>query len=135
MKTIRDVILSTHQYRQPELDALRSAVLQQLETRTSAGHVTEPRLDWREIMYSLRWHLAGMAAAWVLVAVLNADPEQAPAMASLAHAPGEQWVQALRENRRQVQQLTAATELPVAAEPEPVIPGPRSEYARLTAVA
>src|SRR5713101_2023002 len=33
---------------------------------------------WREILYSLRWHLAGMSAAWLVVALLNLGPSPAP---------------------------------------------------------
>ncbi|MGI8966819.1 MAG: hypothetical protein ACR2H1_12140, partial [Limisphaerales bacterium] len=76
----------------------------------------------RSPFFSLRWHLAGMSAAWLLVAVLNFDHSSAPtANIARENSPSsEQRVMALRENRRQ---LAALLESPGNfAEP---IPAPR----------
>src|SRR6266852_4996453 len=59
---------------------------------------------WRETLYSLRWHLAGMSAAWLVVALLNVQPSPAPTtiITRQKNSPSpRQLLMALRENRRQ----------------------------------
>ena len=61
----------------------------------------------REMLLSLRWHVAGMSAAWVLVALLNIDHSPSPVAAmSKERIPSpQQLLAALRENRRQIAEL------------------------------
>jgi len=58
----------------------------------------------------LRWHLAGLSAAWLIVLVLNIDHSQAPSpvLAKQNIPSPQQLLTALRENRRQVLELTGA---------------------------
>ena len=86
----------------------------------------------------MRWHLAGMAAVWLLVTVLNIDISPRPT-ANLAQeklpTPRQLWA-ALRENRRQLLELM---EVPIPAEAAPArpadVPQRRSELESTTAIA
>ena len=61
----------------------------------------------RQLVLSIRWHLAGISAAWLLIAVLNMD-RPSPVMVTIAKAnrsSSQELVKALQENRRQIVEL------------------------------
>jgi hypothetical protein len=76
----------------------------------------------REMLLSFRWHLAGMSAAWVLVALLNIDrsSSQVAAMAKEKIPSPQQLLAALRENRRQIAELLESPA--TVSEPSPAPP-------------
>jgi hypothetical protein len=119
MKTPREILLQQHQAAVLKLDAIRASVVAGI----ARPNVPEA-ISWREWVRSLRWHLAGMSAAWVGVVILNID-HSSGAAANLAlekTAPPQQIWAALRERQRLFLEYC---EIPVA---EPVIaPGRRSE--------
>ncbi len=86
----------------PRLSAVRTL----LRTGMSAL-----RPSWRELLLSFRWHLAGLSAAWLVVLVLNVDHSPAPSLAlAKQNIPSpQQLLTALRENRRQVLEMTGPT--------------------------
>jgi anti-sigma factor RsiW len=89
----------------------------------------------REILYPLRWHLAGMSTAWLVVALLNAEPSPAPAvvMSREKDSPSaRQLLMALRENRRQLLELIEAPVTEPAPPPRAPVPPPRSELRSVT---
>ncbi len=93
MKTPREILLQQHQTASPKLDAIRAGVV--------AG-IAVPGMSWWEWIRSLRWHLAALSAAWVVVMMLNIDHSPyAVAMIPPDKMPSAQQVwAALRENRR-----------------------------------
>src|SRR5437773_8530813 len=91
MKTPREILFQCHQSAEPKLDAVRQRVLASLAREQSQGaqpasskrvayatrfETASPR--WWRLLLSLRWHLAGLSAAWLLVALLNIDHSPAP---------------------------------------------------------
>ena len=93
------------------------------------------RARWRDTLYSLRWHLAGMSAAWLVVALLNFGPSPAPAniMSSQKDSPSpRQLLMALRENRRQLLELIEPPVTEPAPPPRAPVPSPRSELRSAT---
>ena len=122
MKTPREVLLQQHQAAAPKLDALRANVVAGL-----AGPPARETISWREFARSLRWHFAGLSAAWVVVAVLNIDHSPSPvAMIPRDKIPTPQQLWAsLRESRRLLQEYS--NDAPVAEAAAP--PGRRSEMA------
>ena len=100
MKTLREVILGQHQAAEPKLDAIRERVVADLAHGTSGkatvggehvagdgrrapgGRIT----DWRQFVWSLRWHLAGMSAAWVVAVLLSIDRTPGPVQ-GVEHPP------------------------------------------------
>ena len=119
MKTPREILLAQHQAASPKLDAIRAGVV--------AGIARPPvrvAMSWREMALSLRWHLAALSAAWVVVAFLNTDHSHSPeaAVPRAAMTEPRQIRASLQENRRLLLQYTDAP----TAEPA-AVPGRRSE--------
>lgn len=136
MKTLREVLFDKHQAAEPGLDALRERVIAGLapdRARRGAGEwaagASAVQAGWRQCLWSLRWHLTGMSAAWALALALNL--ESAPGSARRAahrDAPSpEQVLAALRENHRQIRELVAAPGTEPAPAPPENAPAPRSE--------
>jgi hypothetical protein len=126
MKTPRELLLERHRGAERKLAAVRRAALATVETREPDG----APMSWREWLRSLRWHAAGLGAAWLFLLLLNLGAHRAPEiMAAIppARIPPPQVIMAsLRENRRQLSALMEP-DAP-AAEPQKAFPpGPRSD--------
>jgi len=92
---------------------------------------------WRDLLLSLRWHLVGMSAVWLVAGLLNMDYSgtSSPAVAKQNAPSPSQVLVALRENRRQLSELI---ETPVAERipaPRTIVPRRRSELQSSNAVA
>ena len=115
MKTPREILLARHHAVTPKLDVIRASVVADLAPKT---------FSWREMVLSLRWHLTGLSAAWLLVVLLNTDTSRGTLAVSSRVAtaePRQVWA-SLRESRRLLLQYTDAP----TVEP-PAAPGRRSE--------
>ena len=93
---------------------------------------------WRQFLWSLRWHLAGLSAAWLVVMALSIDSTPAPThRVARRDAPSpRQLLAALRENQRQLRELIGAPTAEPAPEPQKPAPSPRSQaqpFSRATA--
>jgi len=129
MKTPREILFQRHQATGPKLDAIRKAVVASVyDRRTHLPAVTDRRYHWREFLISLRWHLAGMATAWLVIVLLNLNIGQATNLASAiprAKIPPPQIIlAALRENRRELLEVIQPSE---SREVRPTKLFPRSE--------
>jgi hypothetical protein len=119
MKTPREILLQQHQAASPKLDAIRAEAVAGI-----ARTPTPEPISWWEMARSLRWHLAAMSAAWVVVMILNIDHSPSEvAMIPRDKIPSPQQIWAsLRENRRLLLEYSEAP-----AEEKAVVPGRRSE--------
>ena len=133
MKTPRDILLQRHQSTLPKLDKIRESVVTALSDH-HAGISTaraDRRHSLREFILSLRWHLAGMGAAWLLILLLNLNLGPSTTMASTAPStkipPPQIILASLRENRRELLQLIQPAELQNAQPPKLFPIQPRSE--------
>ena len=136
MKTPREILLQKHQGAEPKLDAIREMVVG--EGRRAAvpktritGTATLPAWSWREFLFSLRWHMAGLGTAWVVIALLNLNIGHSTSLASAMPAakipPPQIILASLRENRRELLELMQPAEAH-AARPAKLFPmQPRSE--------
>ena len=139
MKTLREALFEKHQAAEPRLDAIREQVVAGLTPDGSAGApVRSKRLAgdwqpetsaWRQFLWSLRWHLAGVSAAWVVALMLNMDPTpDLTQRVARQDAPSQQQLlAALRENQRQLRELIAAPASEPAPAPRELKPSPRSQ--------
>jgi hypothetical protein len=120
MKTPSEILFERHASAQPKLNGIRHSVVAQ---------VAGTRPSWRERVIALRWHLAGMTAVWVLVALLHFERPSASTtlVAKNSAATPRQFLVALIENRRQLVEMIdpAQSENPPA--PQPFVPRRRSE--------
>jgi hypothetical protein len=122
VKTPREILLQHHRQVQPKLDAIRHAML------AEEPEPTNPRMSLREMLHTLRWHLAGISAVWLLVLVLHADTGPTPLLASVAPKPPPSQVMmaSMREHRRLLSEMMDTP--PTGGAPrEPFLPKPRSE--------
>ena len=99
MKTPRELLLERHRSMEPRLEAIRAA----MRDRGGATPASGTRISVIEMVLSLRWHLAGISAVWLLLAVANRDAAAEPRIvAQHPSPPSAQRLAALRENRRQL---------------------------------
>jgi len=99
---------------------------------TFASGTLAPRMSaatLREFLLSVRWHLAGMSAAWAVIALLNMDHSQTPEQIPGKHstASPRQILTALRENRRQLLELIGPPITESAPAPRTLVPQRRGE--------
>ena len=140
MKTPREVLLDRHRAAEPQLDTVRQEVLAKVSRpvdkslNNSVGDevtsLIQPEAktgdSLRRLLHSLRWHLAGMSAAWMLILLLNVDHSSNSTADAVARENGpspHQILTALIENRREILQLIGP---PVAESAS--LPPRRSEF-------
>ncbi|HKW31179.1 MAG TPA: hypothetical protein VJT54_17780 [Verrucomicrobiae bacterium] len=132
MKTPREILLERHQAATPKLDDIRETTVAAVcDRRFHSPAVTDRRYNWREFLYSLRWHLAGMSAAWLVIALLSLNAGHATSLASAMPRgkipPAQIILASLRENRRELLELIQPVEAR-DARPAKLFPlPPRSE--------
>jgi len=111
MKTPREILFQRHQAAESKLDAIRQTAVASASDRRAAGQpaVTDRRYNLRDLFFSLRWHLAGMGTAWLVIVLLNLN---AGHMTNLASAiprgkipPAQIILASLRENRRELLEM------------------------------
>jgi hypothetical protein len=89
---------------------------------------------WRELVLPSRRIWAGLACAWVVIAVLNlASSEPAMEVASLTKPPSHEEMRALIEQRHMLAQLIGPLSEHAYTQKR-TSPGPHSERAAQTAV-
>ena len=114
MKTPREMLFQRHQALEPKLDAVRRNALAALERPGIAQ-------SWRQFVFAMRWHLAGMSAVWLAVLLLNIDsaPGSTVVIARDKIPTARVLLEALLKNRCELMELTAS---PADGEPAGVPP-------------
>ena len=137
MKTVREILLERHRSVEPKLDAIREAAVGMLAQSTANDRGCVHTRDslaraWLSTLQSLRWHLAGLGAAWLAIALLNVDhtPPASPVAAKQNVPSPRQLLAAVRENRRKLLEMLE----PPASDPT-LAPPRRSESSTPTATA
>ena len=140
MKTPREILLRRHQPIEPKLDRMWT---ENLSTELRSEQTPAPENVflavgwklWRELVLPSRRIWAGLACAWVFIAMLNlVSSEPTTKVANKVELPSREEAQALMEQRRMLAQL-------IGPLPEPAYtrkrtsPGPRSERAAQTSAA
>lgn len=136
MKTPRELLLERHRSMDPKLDAIREHVVAGLRPTARGPAPTATGSLWEKLVMPLRWHLAGLAIVWMVIALLNTE-QRAEGETATASSTQELLV-AMQENRRQLLELTEAS----LGEPDrpkpalqPFVPKRRSEAVPSFAVA
>ena len=118
MKTPRHILFEKHARTEPKLDSLRQRFIGMLPSRAteqfpaaSKVSLESKRPNWREFFLGLRWHLAGLSGAWMLVALLriSAGSPATPAEAQARQISPQTVIVALKANRRQVLEFGEGT--------------------------
>ena len=136
MKTPREILIQRHEPTERKLDEIRRAVVWEgrrvavSETRV-ADTATLPGLSWREFFISLRWHLAGLGAVWLVIVLLSLNIGQSTNLVSTVPAakipPPQIILASLRENRRELLEMMQPVEARDARSQKLFPMQPRSE--------
>ena len=140
MKTPREILLKRHQTVEPKLERMWTEELS-TELRSEAMPARENVLLaagwalWRELVLPSRRIWAGLACAWVLIAVLNlASAEPTTKVVSQMKPPSSEELRALIEQRRMLAQLIGPLSEPAYTQKR-TAPGPRSDRIAQTSAA
>ncbi len=136
MKTPREILLQRHKAAEPQLDALRRAVVEKIhnqETRQGNSVFVSLWLRcsttvWRELIWPSRRGWAGLAAVWAVILAMNfysADP--AARRVTAKAAPSTESLLVLRAQRRELAKLIEPFETSEADKPKLFLRSPRSE--------
>ncbi len=130
MKTPREILFDRHRHAGPALDRLRQDTVAQIEAQNRTRAADQPRFapSWAALFRSLRWHLAGLSAAWLIIGLLSlASPHEAGrTVARRGAVSPRQLLTALRENRQQLLELIQPPAVESAPRPPAVVPPRRS---------
>ncbi len=144
MKTPREILFERHHSAEPKLDAIRQTILdrgrRRAESDSRAGSLVQliaSAAALRGLLRSVRWHLAGLSAAWLVAAFLNIDPSSASAPPAATQHPASprQILTALREHRRQLLELIGSSLTEPVPAPRTLTPRRRGELQSATALA
>ena len=150
MKTPRAILFARHQAAAPKLDAIRREIvkaefmdvgqashlsLTSLLFRMETGATPVLRLLWRELILPSRRIWSGLAAAWVLIFIVNVsqrDGSQTIVAKSPATAP---MMMSFRDQQKWLNELLADRPQPAEADrPLIIAPKPRSEVSQTATV-
>jgi hypothetical protein len=126
MKTPREILFERHRAAEAKLDVVRERALAELgnkgadipvRTNFQGAAQTESSLlsSWRNFLLSIRWQVAGLSAAWLVVLLLSIDHSAATASAGKQIPSAQQLMAAVHENRRQVRELTGAAAVEISS--------------------
>jgi hypothetical protein len=133
MKTPREILFQRYQAAEPKLDEIRETAVTAAGDRRIANLpvVADHGYNWREFLFSLRWHLAGMGTAWLLIILLNLNIGHSTTLASAVPAaiipPPQIILAALRENRRELLQMIQSSDSRDTVPRRLILPQPRSQ--------
>ena len=142
MRTLREVLLEKHQAAEPKLDAIRERVNAGLGAGARDARARSKEMargwqpvsaaiesSWRQFFWSLRYHLAGLGAAWLVALTLGIDrtPDPTPGVTRRSEASPQQLLAALLESQRKLRELVAAPDSAPAQEPPRRPPSPQSQ--------
>ena len=126
MKNPREILFERHRSVEPRLDGVRQNVLASVATasgRESPRNPSSPGVQssLRDLLLPLRWHLAGLSLAWLVVLLLSMEPSptEERSLAKQNASPPRQLLTALLENRRQIAELLGSRANTSEAAPEP----------------
>lgn len=140
MKTPREILLKRYQSAEPKLDRMWAENLAP-ELRSEAAPAGKTVFLavcwtlWRELVLPSRRIWAGLACAWLFIAVLNlAFSEPATKVVNQSKPPSGEELRALIEQRRMLAQLIGPLSEP-AYTLKRTAPGPRSDRVAQTSAA
>jgi hypothetical protein len=140
MKTPREILLKRHQRVESKLDRMwtKNLAVELRSEETPARRSVFLAIGWtlwRELVLPNRRIWAGLACAWLFIAVLNlAFSEPATKVVNQSKPPSGEELRALIEQRRMLAQLIGPLSEP-AYTLKRTAPGPRSDRVAQTSVA
>ena len=144
MKTPRDILFTRHQSAAPKLDAMRREVVaglnhQDTKAQSRAVNLVSWCLDgsnklWLELIWPCRRIWAGLAAAWILLLLVNVSQRDGSQTMIAKSAPRAEMMMTFRDQQKLLDELFADRSLPADAErPSNFSPKPRTQIMELLA--
>jgi hypothetical protein len=143
MKTPRDILFARHQNTSPKLDAIRqSTVAAVCDRRASTNDARERRSQtaatrilqtfWRELIFPCRRIWTGLAAAWILILIVNVSQRDGSQLMMAKSAPTAEMMMTFRDQQKLLNELLADRSPPMdAGRPRIFSPKPRTETTEL----
>jgi hypothetical protein len=145
MKTPREVLSERHQAAEPKLDAIRRAVVGELnnnETKEQSwaavlvsSFLGCPQKLWRELILPSRRIWAGMAATWLAMFIVNVSMRDNSQTVAMKSSTPPELIMTFQQQERLLAELTEPRETRAAEPPKKSVPQPRSERRDETAQA
>jgi hypothetical protein len=142
MKTPREILLASHQAAIPKLDAIRRSVIFELnnqETKEQSWPVSlvasllgcSNKL-WLELVWPCRRIWTGLAAVWVLLAIVNVSQRDGSQVHLAKSSSPVAMTMTFRDQQKMLNELFADRSLPAeAVRPRIFSPKPRTETMEL----
>ena len=137
MKTPREILLERHQAAEPKLDAIRLAVVGELnnnETKEQSwaavlvsSFLGCPQKLWRELIWPARRIWVGMAATWLAMFIVNVSMRDNSQAMTTQSSPAPELIMTFQQQERLLAELTEPHETRTAEPPKRSVPQPRSE--------
>jgi len=130
MKSPREILLQRHRAVEPELDKIREKVVTAIgdDRASNLRAATASRYRLQDFIYPLRWQLAGLSAAWLVIVLMRLNVGPSTTLVSAmpaAKIPSPQIILAsLQANRQELLQLIQPAEAREVRPPKMI---PRSE--------
>src|SRR5450432_4218145 len=125
MKTPRDILFASHQNAAPKLDAIRREVVaglnhQGTKAQSSAANLVSCCLGgsnklWLELVWPCRRIWTGLAAAWVLIFIVNVSQRDGSQTVMAKSAPTPEMMMTFRDQQNLLKELLADRSLPADA--------------------
>jgi hypothetical protein len=142
MKTPRDILFARHQAAAPKLNAIRRAVVNELNHQGTKEQSFPNSfvssllgcLDkfWLELIWPSRRIWLGLATVWVLLFLINVSQRDSSPRVMAKSAPTAEVMTTFRDQQKLLNELFADRSLPVDAEsPRIFSPKPRTETAQM----
>jgi hypothetical protein len=144
MKTPREILMSHHRSAEPKLDSIRSLVaakeLREQKAGTPGWYLPAlllwvPNRFWRELILPSRRIWTGLAAVWLLLAIINIS--QSDGVSSVTGKPvrSPAVMMSWQAQQRLMNELIAdRVTSPEADRPQNVTPRPRTEDCEIRSV-
>ena len=137
MKTPREILLQRHAAATPKLDAIRHAMVEELnnkDTKIQSWAVALVALFlgcsqklWRELVWPCRQVWAGLAAVWVVILAVNFSASDTELVAGKSPPPFPEMTMTFPQQEKLLAELMGPNEPRVAVPLKSFSPRPSSE--------
>jgi len=144
MKNPRDILFGRHQNVAPKLDAIRREVVAELNNKGTkeqswpvsfvSSLLCCSNQLWQELVWPCRRIWAGLAAAWILIFIINVSQRDGSQTVIAKSTPWAGVMMTFRDQQKLLDELLADRSPPMDAErPRIYLPKPRTENMELLA--
>src|SRR5689334_359072 len=105
MKTPREILMERHRAINPKLDSIRHEIINSKFSRENFLTTI-----WRELIFPSRRIWAGLAIAWILIAMVNISFREQPQASVAKISPTPEMILAFRQEKKLLNELIGQNE-------------------------